>query len=159
MRKANRISNYSLPLTFQAHFRFLCWCLCFKSVGVFCSCLIRAVFMSYWKTVPEDWSEERLLKCFWKHSLEIDGGRGCYSMSLHLCGLCSPFPYFCYLTVPSVSYCSNNASQNPLQPSGSKQHLFCHACVDWLGVCWSSRFGWAWIQAVGGFSCLSSSDQ
>lgn len=85
-------------------------------------------------------------------------------MSSYLCGLCNPLLYFCHLTVPLASYCPGNVAQNPLQPTGLKKYLFYLVlCADWLGVGWSSRFGWAWIQVVGGFqvcsTCLSSSDQ
>ena len=72
MRKPNDISSYSFLLTLQAHFRFFCWCLCFKSVAVFCSCLIKAFSISPWKAVPEGYSstfENILWKLMGKETL------------------------------------------------------------------------------------------
>lgn len=126
----------------QAHFRFLCWCLCFKSVVLSCLHLIRAVFISYWKTMPACWGEEEGYSNVFENINWKLMRRGCYLRSLYLCGLCNPLLYFCHLTVSLASHWPSNVAENPLQPTGLKKHLFSLVFVQvgwlvkkvWLGL-------------------------
>lgn len=71
-----------------------------------CGCFLLTFDKGCLHLFPEDraWGlrwRRGLLRCLWKHSVEIDGENvtGWIWMSLYLCGSHNPFPYFCHLTL------------------------------------------------------------
>ena len=83
--------------------------------------VLRAVFISYWKTVPEGWGEEKGSLDTFENILWKLMGKEIALWWVRICSVCDSSRYFCCPTGSFISSCSSHATENPLQSSGLKQ--------------------------------------
>lgn len=155
MRKASDISDFFPSFDLTNPFWISLLVFVFETQSCFFAHVwyFKAVFISYWKIVPEGRGEEVGHSNVFGNVLWKLMGRDCDLLSSYLCGLCHSFS--CISTACSwllfQLYCID-----PLQPSGVNQCLLPLMQVGW-GRAGLLQFSWAWMQAVGGLQVCSTS--